>query len=242
LDSNTAIKKFSSKPKHKTKTKTKTMKRALIASILGIAGSVVTTYGQGIITFGNYVSTSYLPVVYNSNSSLAPAGDAGLNVDDANVEVQLFYANGTYGSVASFLTAATAGPTAFIDPTINPAGTVAGGTGPGGYYADSTPVTFPWTALQTETFYVEAWETSGTYAGGGTYSSSHLFGASGLWTEVAAPNASANGIQPSSLPAAGFAGGPPLTVISVSVPEPTTLALAGLGSLVSLVAFRRKQV
>jgi len=222
------------------------MKRALIASILGVAGSVVTTYGQGQITFNNYISTLYNPVVYNSNPSLAPAGLAGDNVDDANVEVQLFYAVGTFGSVGSFLSSATAGATSFIDPAANASGTYGQGGVAGGYYEDSTPQTLVgWNAVSaaTVTFLVEAWETSGTYAGDGTYAHSLLEGNSGLWTETTAANASANGIQSTANQATGFLSGPPTTTISiVSVPEPTTLALAGLGSLVSLVAFRRKQV
>jgi hypothetical protein len=53
-----------------------------------------------------------------------------------------------------------------------------------------------------------------------------------IWTEASIPGA--------GLPAGDFAGltGP---IVLVPTPEPTTLALAGLGGLASLVAFRRKQ-
>jgi len=219
------------------------MKRALIAAILGVAGSVATTYGQGVILFNNYSSTPYNPVVYNSNPALAPAGLAGDNVNDSGVELQLFYALGTFGSVNSFLTAAgSAVGTTFIDTGLNQTAGF-GATGPGGYYDDATTIALAgWNAstAATATFYVEAFETTGIYAGGGTYANSLLTGASGLWTETTAPTGSANGIQPSSNPPEPFASGPPETVMTVVVPEPTTLALAGLGGA-ALLAFRRKK-
>jgi len=224
------------------------MKKALVAAILGVAGSVATTYGQGVVQFNNYQSYVYNPVRYNSSAGSAPAGDAGENVNDPNVEVALFYALGTYSSVGSFLTAAgSAVGTTFIDTTKNSGGTYGAGT-PGGYYDDSSPITLAgWssTTAATATFYVEAWETSGTYAGGGTYTNSLLTGASGLWTETTAvtesgANPGTYGIVPSADPSDTFLSGPPTTIMS-TVPEPTTLALAGLGGLASLVAFRRKQ-
>jgi len=222
------------------------MKKALVAAILGIAGSVATSYGQGVILFNNYSSTPYNAVVYNSSAASAPAGNAGKNVNDSGVELQLFYALGTYSTVSSFLTAAgSAVGTTFIDTGLNQAGSFGAAGTPGGYYDDATTITLAgWssTTAATATFYVEAFETTGTFAGGGTFATSLLTGASGLWTETTAPTGSANGIQPSSNPPEPFAGGPPTTVMStVSVPEPTTLALAGLGSLASLVAFRRKK-
>jgi PEP-CTERM motif-containing protein len=221
------------------------MKKTLVASIIGIVGSVASVHGQGQIVFNNYISASYLPVVYNSNATLAPTGLAGKNVNDAGVEVQLFYAPGTFSSLSSFLSAATAGGTTFINTGINTAGTTSGGTGPGGYYTASTPqVLTGWTPTgvdSTVTFLVEAWQTAGQFAGGGTFATSLMTGMSGLWTEGPAPDANSNGIQPTTGIAAGFAGGPPLTVMSIApVPEPTTLALAGLGGLASLVMLRRK--
>jgi len=69
---------------------------------------------------------------------------------------------------------------------------------------------------------------------------------SSLWTEVVDPGyATASltgfGIVPQAVLVAGFMNGGPTELTLSPVPEPTTLALAGLGGLASLVALRRKQ-
>jgi hypothetical protein len=213
------------------------MKRSIIAAILGVAASVATTYGQGIILFNNYASHNYNPVVTT----------LGANVASPTVEVALFYVlgNATGDTTSQFLTAAgSAVATTFIDPTLNSAGSY-GGTGPGGYYDDGTAVSLAsWTTSQTATFMVEAWDTTA----GGTYTTAgNLIGTSALWTEVVDPGYASStltgyGIIPSSLGAPAEFMNTGMPTLVMSVPEPTALALAGLGGLASLMAFRRKQV
>jgi hypothetical protein len=214
------------------------MKRAIIAAILGVAGSVATTYGQGIVQFNNYISHSFNPVVQTG----------GANVDLPTVEVALFYVlgNATGDTTSAFLTAAGSPvSTGFIDTTLNTLGSY-GGTGPGGYYDSSTVATLAsWTTSQTATFMVEAWNT----AAGGTFTTQgNLAGTSALWTEVvdsgyASSTLTGYGIIPTSLGAPSepmFTGMPTLTMALNPVPEPTTLALAGLGGA-ALLALRRKK-
>ena len=96
------------------------MKKAIVASVLGIALSGHAAFGDvGQIIFNNYNSTIYNPVVWASDMDLL---NANKNVDDPNVEVQLFYAYGTYTDVHTFLAAATPGLTTFINPNLNPTG------------------------------------------------------------------------------------------------------------------------
>ncbi len=217
------------------------MKKAIVASILGIAGSIATTYGQGIIFWNNFQTASYQPVIYQG----------GGNVNSATVELGLYYALGTYSSVGTFMAAATLGQTTFIDTTLNTDGAYNGspqvGTGgPGGYYDPGANVVIAgWsTTAPVVTFLMQGWQTAGLN-GGATYALSNLRGQSGLWTETVDPGFGNTGnigfgIVPSTSVAGFMANGPLSTALAV-VPEPTTLALAGLGGLASLVAFRRKQ-
>ena len=214
------------------------MKKIIVASILGLAGSLATTYGQGIILFNNYATTSYQPVVYGAGVT---GHTAGSNVNNAGATISLLYALGTYSSVSSFLAAATTVATTTIDTTANAGGNfmgnpVVGTGGPGGYYDDSTPATLAgWTTTSTATFLVEGSLLNGTQ---------QLSGTGSLWTEVVDPGYGTTltgyGIVPSTSVAGFFANGPSSLVLA-PVPEPTTLALAGLGGLASLVALRRKQ-
>jgi PEP-CTERM motif len=219
------------------------MKRAVLASVAGIAFSGLAAFGQGHIIFSNYGSAVYNPVEYGP---WAPpgyfAGLANHNVDDPNVELQLFYAYGdlTSDSISAFLAFATPGVTTFINPALNPAGsygtTATKGT-PGGYYNGPDQVLTNWAPGETVTFLVRAWETAGPF-GGPTFASSGVIAESSLWTETGAPPGQ-NGIQPLSEPPAYFADGPPLMFFLI--PEPATLAFSGLGLLALLACACRKQ-
>lgn len=218
------------------------MNKMLAASILGVTASVSVSYGNGAILFDNYQSSSYEPVIYG----VGVAGhSAGSNVDDPNVELQLFYAIGTFSSTGSFLAVATAGETTFIDPGLNASGYY--GNGPGGYYDDPIAQTIiGWTGQvggvytigsNPVTFMVEGWGTGAMY-GGDTYGTSSLKAQSSLWTEVAGNlEDGLGGIAPAVSPAFNFSNGPPLLAFVV-IPEPATLTLVGLGAA-GLLALRR---
>jgi len=196
------------------------MKKTLALAILGLT-ACATSYGQGVVQFNNYVSTTYQQVKYQANN--AP-------VTSTTLEVQLFWALGSFADQASFDGAKQAGVTTFIDPGFTFNG--------GGYYAGPNQTLAGWSAGQTVTFQVLGWETSAAKGGAATFGASGAKGTSALWQEVGAANANANGIQPAANPAKGFNVGPPTLLIAV--PEPSIFALSGLGAA-ALMLFRRKK-
>jgi hypothetical protein len=211
------------------------MKKTLVMAILGIAATA-TVSGQGVIQFNNYASTTYQQVMYVD----APQWGAiynGQPVTSPTFEVQLFWAIGTYGTQSSFDAVKNAGVTTFINPGINADG--AYGNGPGGYYNGPNQLLTGWTPGLSVTFQVQGWETAGPY-GGASYPQAFASGTSGLWTESQGATASANGVQPSSGPATFFDKGPPAMHVG-PIPEPSMLALSGLGAAPVLISPRRKQ-
>ena len=216
------------------------MKKAILASVLGIAASAFTAYGDGHILFNNYGGPVYNPVVYGNVYTYH--GLDGNNVDDPGVELQLFYAYGTYSDIYSFMAVATPGVTTFINPGLNPSGAYGTATSigsPGGYYSGPDQLLPGWMPGETVTFMVEAWETTGIY-GGPTYAASLLNGRTDLWTETAGTPGT-DGIDAYPLyPPGYFASGPPVLVLGEWIPEPATLGFAGLG-LFGLLIFRRKK-
>jgi len=217
------------------------MKKAIVLSILGIAASGISAFGQGAINFGNYAAASYQPVYYNPSASSAPAGLAGKNADTTTTEIQLFYALGnlTGDTQAQFLATATAGVTTFITLGYNGGGSYMGNPatssgGVGGYFAPVEQIIAGWSSGPV-TFLAEAWETAGPN-GGATFAASHLSGESALWMET-----DIVGTAGSPPPTPAFANNPAIELTLTSVPEPTTMALGGLG-LAALMFFRRKNV
>jgi hypothetical protein len=193
------------------------MKRVLIASIIGIAASVASSYAQGVISFDNYTgsSTYDVPLTYGIN---LPVGlTTGDLIADGNVEVGL-YAGANNASTSALSLIATT----FINPAT-----------PGFYVGGNAIIPSSiWTGNGTIVeFQVRAWETVGTYAGA-TYAASQFKGASATWTEQSA-------IVSSALPSNEPINGPATLELNV-VPEPTTMALGGLG-LASLLIMRRRQ-
>jgi len=207
------------------------MKKAIVLSVLGIAASGYAAFGQGVIGFNNYSAQTYetAQVLWGVNSGHT----AGTPVGSASVEVQLFYELGTIaGTPANFAASATAGITGTISTTANAGGT--SGVGPYGYFAAGNQVLAGWSSGPV-TFMYEAWDTTT----GATFALASVKGYSVLWQETGAGSGT-YGIVSSSLPAKLMANIPGNTLTG-SVPEPTTIALGGLG-LAALMAFRRKQV
>jgi PEP-CTERM motif len=194
------------------------MKKIIVASILGIAAStamVTSSYGQGQLIFGNYSEGGAIsaPVTYASG---------GLAVGSEFTAQLLYSATGTagtftpvVGATASFL--ATDGDTAdgaglFPAETATVLGYVSGNA----------------------FFEIEAYN-------GSSYANSLITGISSV-VELSTLATAANTLPQGSMLSDNTAAIVPLTSFTVaSVPEPTTLALAGLGGLASLVAFRRKK-
>jgi len=189
------------------------MKRTIIASILGIAASaaVSNSYGQGNMIFANYG--------YDSNGTLyqAPVTHLGVGVN-STYSAQLLYSS--TGLAGSFTPVAGA-VTAFFG------GALAGWFSPIG-------VTIP--TYSGGPAYFEA-----EYFNGSSFGSSSIVGTSSVF-EYSTLATAANlhlAQTPFSYNGDVVTG---LTATTVApVPEPTTLALAGLGGLASLVALRRKQ-
>jgi len=201
------------------------MKKSVIIAILGVAASVATSYGQGYIAFDSYIANSFASANTYNFGTTTPVADSTYNA-------ALFYAIGTVSdpvteSLLSSVISDPTGMTAFsgtitgAQPYPTPiSGGVFGGPG----------LTIPGYSGGAITFEVIAYN-------GSSYDNSTSRGRSGSFTM--------NSIRTDGIDSAFGDNGAPMpnfVVGSVTpVPEPTTLALAGLGGLASLVAFRRKQ-
>jgi hypothetical protein len=197
------------------------MKKTLLLGMVGLA-SVLSTYGQSTILLDNYQTSG----PYITDQASAPLG--------AGWTMGLYYALGDVtGSVA-------ADPSGFADPG-SLGGGLALGTGAGSTAAFSTS-TFglDGTALGGSFFAVPGTSGNGgelitvmiTAYNGGDYLSSLIRGHSQAFTMTTSSSTS---------PAANAIGADmPGGFSVVPVPEPTTLALAGLGAA-ALMIFRRRR-
>ena len=135
---------------------------------------------------------------------------AGTPVNDTTVSLQLYFAEGTG------LTFAQLAPGVLADVDITRQ--YPGGAGLGGWFSGATQLLPTWAAGDTFSFAVVVTGPSG------------YFGQTPVWTETTA-------IHGTMAQQSGFLNFPGLTV---NVPEPTTFALAGLGSA-ALLIFRRRR-
>jgi len=224
------------------------MKRTIVASILGITGSLAmvgSSHAQGTVYFQNYANAAEnngvaisAPVTFAS-SGLAVTGGAGLSVAGNGVgkefTADLLYSignTGTYTLLTSALAEQLPGVGGYPAPFVYGSGAdgpVTGPTGGSPGFFLGGGVTIPGYTSGSIAFIMEAYN-------GTNYVSS--VGA-GLWRGQSAPDvlsSIATGTTPT-----GFLNG--LTGFTVSsIPEPATLAFAGLGLLSLLAIARRKKV
>ena len=215
------------------------MKKSLVLGILGLATAAVTSYGQANIFLDNYVASSYNPVTYNGSkvtSTLFGGFTVGMYYDPvAGQDVTAAFNAAMAGDVSH-----TALPSALSSSLIAATGT--GATAPilpaaPGYF--SAPASFQIQASgnpSTFTLVVVAW------AGGSSYATAAYRGYSqAVMISAAAPSVGNGGDVGLFFP---MGTGPALTEVPMfsvyQVPEPTTLALGGLGGL-ALLFLRRKQ-
>lgn len=210
------------------------MKKTIITSMLGFivsVGLVSSSNGQGSVAFAN---NNFGATSLNAPVTFATAGLSGATVVTPGETVGkefsadlLFSFDG--GATYTLLTQAAAGAGSQY-PTLFAFG--AGGDGDAGNFAGyffGPSVTIPGYASGPVTFKVEAYS-------GATYATST---GANIWRGQSAAFTMAS-IATGTAPPSDFVGLNPFTVSLTPVPEPTTLALAGLGGL-ALLAFRRKQ-
>ena len=187
------------------------MKKSVILAILGVAASVATSYGQGYIKFSSYAQPISNLVTIQSNGNPITLAQ--------NTFAELYFALGTV-SAAPGNGVPPAGFTLIPTSSNGTYPSQVGNPGPG--FFDGAQCIVPGYSGGPITFDVYC-------LGGYTGSSGSFTMAAGIRTD---------GVY-STFGDGGSGSMPAFTV--VPTPEPTTLALAGLGGLASLVALRRKK-
>jgi len=135
------------------------MKRALVASILGLAASVASSFGQGAVNFSNYSASPYYPVAYSTTKPIPGGATAGQGVG-ATFNVELGYFIGTTVNPAQ-ITLLPSSITAINPALMAPPGGV--GSPTTGYFIGPT-VAIPGYSSGPVTFEILAWQ-GATYAG-----------------------------------------------------------------------------
>jgi len=196
------------------------MKKSIFIAVLGLAAGVASSYGQsGFIAFSSYVANSGAGALATQLQGGAPL--------DGTYTADLYYFLGTVTDPVNetLPSSITALPTGLTEA---PSATTAFDADADGFFQGGT-VTIPGYSSGPVTFEIVAFN-------GSSYANSTIRGRTGAFTESTIASSS-------SSPLTNFGdNGPGMPAFVVaSVPEPTTLALAGLGGLASLVALRRKQ-
>jgi hypothetical protein len=186
------------------------MKRAIIASVLGIAATVApvpSSQGQGVIMFDNYVmqGSGAFPVTWGSQHPLGY--NTGDGVLDTSIIVGLYAGPGVQTTSTGITTLLGTTPIMFNTDY------------PGSYQGGSVAIpTTLWTGTQTVTFQVRG-----------------LAGPAGLtWMNV--PWQETESITTITNPPNFMVNGP--TALIFPIPEPSALALAGLGAALVFVSRR----
>jgi hypothetical protein len=190
------------------------MKKTLLAALFAFA-AVSKSHAVGYIIFDNYDSSPYMPIDYTQ----------GVTTADPNIHADLLYFLGTTSN-PSQLTA--------LGLSVPISASLFDGFGNHGYFEGGV-VAIPGYVSGPVTFQVEAWQTAGP-EGGSTYGTSMIKGSSFLWTEssLAGPGIPVNFFA--GLPGPNGDANHPLLVL---IPEPSIMALSGIG-LAALMLNRRR--
>jgi len=203
------------------------MKKILVASILGIVATASQSKAQGVINFDSYACDNGAGAIATYGSNTGQSGPIG------GFTAALYYSLGDatdsgnnanlVGGGLTLLTQAASGQATYP-------------TAIGGGYFSGPAVTIPGFTSGDVTFEVVAYN-------GASYANSAVRGKSGSFIEVSAPanvglGTPATGVVPAGNPSNEFANMPNFQVFAV--PEPTTIAIAGLG-MAGLLALRRRK-
>jgi hypothetical protein len=208
------------------------MKKSIVLGIIALATGAATSYGQGFITLDNYSSGLGDPAVVYGTGVFANGVSGALGTVGAPVTsdwtVGLYFVGGTpsltdpAGSTIPIAPLALgAGTGSTVEMTIENAG------GNLGYFGSFAAFNTGVAAGAMVTLEVVVYDTAA-----GSYASALYRGHSAPFSMATVAITS-----PTPIYAGDFMPG---QISVMSVPEPTTLALAGLGGL-ALLAFRRKQ-
>jgi len=207
------------------------MKKAIVLAIVGLAAGVASSYGQGAIILDNY--NTYGPnITYGAGSD----GTAGVGVGTAYT-MGVYYWNAAGNNVGGTL----ADPTGKADPTTLGSYLLGSGNGSTAPFAGVAVSGIAGQALAGATFNIPGSDPNGGQVWtfmivayeGANYASALYRGHSGAFVLTTAG-------QLSTTPTKIGTAMPGFQVFQNVVPEPTTMALGGLG-LASLLLFRRKQ-
>jgi len=200
------------------------MKKSILLGIVGLGLGMATSYGQGTVNFANYASSSS-PAVYLTAGSVPVGG---------TYAAELGWYNGVATSTSEITMIASSltyfgfdGPGANTDANGDTA------NGAGWYLGPLVDLSnYGWSSTQSgQTVTLDVFAFNNGSIGAAT-----VLGSSGLF-QVTETTGAGLFLPPAM---AGTAGAS-FALSPVSSPEPSSLALAGLGGFGMLMAFRRKK-
>jgi hypothetical protein len=195
------------------------MKKSVLIAIMGLAAGVLSSYAQGTMSFNSYfagpTSTGYK--IFNVDG-ITPLTGSAFTASLVWSLSPITEATGSGSLNPAFNSTTTAPSTGLVTSpfsTIHP-----------GYFENASQnfTLSPYTAGTTVYFEVLAYN-------GGNYANSTIRAHSAAFSYTLA-----TGLATPGMPVISS-----FSVAPVGVPEPATLALAGLGGLASLVMLRRKK-